>query len=45
MLAIVNYTMIVAEYWEWSHQGFFPVDIANEAYKLGIKYVIYAMTH
>lgn len=45
MLAIVNYNNDVAEYWEWSDQGFFPVDITNEAYKLGINYVVYAMTH
>ena len=45
MLAIVNYNNDVAEYWEWSDTGYFPVDITNEAYKLGINYVVYAMTH
>lgn len=45
MLAIVNYNNDVAEYWEWSDPGLFPVDITDEAYKLGINYVVYAMTH
>ena len=45
MLAMVNYNADVAEYWEWSDQGFFPVDITNEAYKLGVNYVVFAMTH
>lgn len=35
----------VAEYWEWSDQGYFPIDITHEAYKLGVNYLVYAMTH
>lgn len=45
MLGIINYNNDVAEYWEWSDTGLFPVDFTNEAYKLGVNYVIYAMTH
>ena len=45
MLALVNYNNDLAEYWEWSGQGVFPVDTTNEAWKLGINYLIYAMTH
>jgi hypothetical protein len=45
MLAIVNYNSDLAEYWEWSDTGYLPTDFTNEAYKLGINYVVYAMTH
>lgn len=45
MLAVVNYNNDVAEYWEWSDTGYFPVDITNDAYKLGVNYVVYALTH
>ncbi len=45
MLAIVNYNNDVSEYWEWSNTGFLPIDLSNEAYKLGINYIVYAMTH
>jgi hypothetical protein len=45
MMAIVNYNNDVAEYWEWSDTGMFPVNFTNEAYKLGVNYVVYAMTH
>ncbi len=45
MMAIVDYNNDVSEYWEWSGTGFFALDLTNEAYKLGINYVIYAMTH
>jgi hypothetical protein len=45
MMALVNYNSDLAEYWEWSGQGFFPVDPTTEAYKLGVNYIIYALTH
>jgi hypothetical protein len=45
MLAIVNHNNDLAEYWEFAHTGYFPVDITNEAYKLGVNYIVYAMTH
>lgn len=45
MLALVNYNADLAEYWEYAGRGFFPVDITNEAYKLGVNYIIYGLTH
>ena len=42
---IVNFNNDVSQYWEWSDTGFAPIDLSNEAYKLGVNYVIYAMTH
>jgi hypothetical protein len=44
MLAIVNYDYDVSEYWEHSDEGFFPVDLTNTAYKLGINYMIYSVS-
>jgi hypothetical protein len=35
----------VSEYWEFSGQGLMPVDDSNEAYKLGVNYIIYGLTH
>lgn len=45
LIAIANHNNDVAEYWEWSGRGIFPVDTSNEAYKLGINYMLYALTH
>jgi hypothetical protein len=45
MMAILNHNNDLAEYWEWSASGLFPVDVTNDAYKLGVNYIIYAMTH
>jgi hypothetical protein len=45
IMMIVNYNNDVGEYWQWSGTGFSPVPITNEAYKLGVNYLIYALTH
>jgi hypothetical protein len=45
MLGIINYNNDLAEYWEWSHTTLFSNDVTSEAYKLGVNYIIYAMTH
>lgn len=45
LMALVNYNADLAEYWEWSATGFFGVDLTNEAYKLGVNYIISALTH
>jgi len=45
IIALANYNNDLAEYWEWSSTGMFPADTTNEAYKLGVNYIIYAMTH
>jgi hypothetical protein len=45
MLALANYNNDLAEYWEWSATGMFPVDLTNEAYKLGVNYIVYGVTH
>jgi hypothetical protein len=44
MMMVVNYDYDVSEYWEYSDEGFFPVDLTNTAYKLGINYMIYSMS-
>lgn len=45
MIALANHNCDLAEYWEWSDTGFFSVDSTNEAYKLGVNYIVYSMTH
>jgi hypothetical protein len=42
---IVNYNTDVSQFWEWSGTGLRPIDETNEAYKLGVNYIIYGMTH
>ena len=45
LLAIVNYNNDIAEYWEFSDFGYYPIDLSNEAYKLGVNYIVYGLTH
>lgn len=45
LMAIANFDNDIPEYWEWSGEGFYPVDTSNEAYKLGVNYIIYGLTH
>jgi hypothetical protein len=45
LLLIANYNHDLGELWEFSDTGFVPVDLSNDAYKYGVNYLIYAMTH
>ena len=45
LVAIANVNNDISEYWEWSDTGYAPVDISNEAYKYGVNYLIYGLTH
>jgi len=45
LMVVANFDNDVPEYWEWSGQGLFPFDASNEAYKLGVNYLIYGLTH
>ena len=44
LLAVANFNNDISEYWEFSDEGMFPLDMSNEAYKLGVNYLIYALT-
>jgi hypothetical protein len=45
LMVIVNYNNDIGDYWEWSDAGFVPIELSNEAYKLGVNYLVYALTH
>jgi hypothetical protein len=42
---IVNYNTDISQFWEYSATGIKPVDDTNEAYKLGVNYLMYGLTH
>jgi len=42
---IINYNTDISQFWEWSGQGLRPIDQTNEAYKLGVNYLVYGLTH
>lgn len=45
LMMVVNYNQDLSEYWEWSDTNWAPIELTNEAYKFGVDYVIYGMTH
>ena len=45
LMAVANVNNDISEYWEFSDTGLAPVDLTNEAYKFGVNYVMYALTH
>jgi hypothetical protein len=45
MLAIINFNQDISNFWEFSGQGMYPIGESNQGYKLGINYLVYAMTH
>ena len=45
LMVMINANNDLSEYWEFSDRGYYPIDLSNEAYKLGVNYVVYALTH
>jgi len=42
---IVNFNNDIGDFWEWSDQSWMPINLSNEAYKFGVNYIIYALSH
>ena len=45
LMVVINYNMDIGDYMEHSARGLYAVDPTNEAYKFGINYLIYGLTH
>jgi len=45
IMVIAAFNTDMSEFWEWSDSGYAPIDVTNEAYKLGINLFMYGMTH
>ena len=44
LMAIVNFNTDIGDYFEYSETGFVPLELSNDAYKLGVNYWVYALT-
>ena len=44
LMVIVNYNNDIGDYMEWSGQGWYPVNMSNDAYKFATNYIIYGLT-
>jgi len=45
LMVIINYNNDIGDYMEWSGEGWYPVNLSNDAYKLATNYIIYGLTH
>jgi hypothetical protein len=45
LMVVINYNTDIGDYMEWSGEGWWPVNITNDAYKLAINYLVYGLTH
>jgi len=45
LMVMINFNTDVSNYWEFSATGFRPVAESNEAYELGVNFIVYALTH
>ena len=45
LAVVINYNMDIGDYMEWSATGLYSAAPTNEAYKFGINYIIYGLTH
>jgi hypothetical protein len=45
LMVMINFNTDISNYWEYSASGFRPIDESNEAYKLGVNYLMYALIH
>jgi hypothetical protein len=45
LLVMISFNTDISQYWEFSADGFMPISDSNEAYKIGVNYLIYALTH
>jgi hypothetical protein len=44
LMVAISYNGDLSEYWEFSDSGYFPIDLSNDAYKMGVNYIVYAHT-
>lgn len=45
LMMVINYNYDVSDFWQYSDNPFRPIEETNDAYKFGVNYIIYALTH
>ena len=45
LMAIIAYNTDISEFWEWSGTGIRPIAESNEAFKVGVNFFLYGLTH
>ncbi len=45
LMMVVNFNYDVSDFWQFSDNPFRPIEETNEAYKFGVNYIVYALSH
>jgi len=45
LMVVINFNMDMGDAWEHADDPYYPAPMTGQAYRLGVNYVIYAMTH
>jgi hypothetical protein len=45
LIVAMNFNMDMGDSWEHADDPYYPANMTGQAYRLGVNYVIYAMTH
>jgi len=45
LIGLANHNSDIAEYWEWAAEGLYNPDPTSNAYRRGVNYYVYALTH
>lgn len=45
VMVVINWNTDLGDAWEWAEQPDYPFEYSSFAYKLGVNYIVYAMTH
>jgi hypothetical protein len=45
LMLVANYNYDISDFWQFSDNPFSPIEETNEAYKFGVNYIMYALTH
>jgi hypothetical protein len=45
LMMVINYNYDVSDFWQFSDNPFRPIEETNDAYKFGVNYILYALTH
>lgn len=44
LMVIINYNNDIGDYMEWSGDGWYPVNLSNDAYKFATNYIVYGLS-
>ena len=45
VMIAISYNSDVGDAWEWADDPYYPAKFADLAIRLGVNYIVYAMTH